>query len=128
MKNQWNSGTCTWKPNAPSSPLTNWWTGSRIWCVTCSTGSWNRHTPSWSRSWTRWNLIPNFLTMCFKLQIYKCDFEKNPFQQFAPPKKPFRRMAYADAIEWLREHKVLNEETGKLFEFGEVHINRFIKL
>uniref|UniRef100_A0A915IZC5 Asparagine--tRNA ligase, cytoplasmic n=1 Tax=Romanomermis culicivorax TaxID=13658 RepID=A0A915IZC5_ROMCU len=43
--------------------------------------------------------------------------EVNP--NFVAPKKPFRRMPYVDAIEWLRKNNVINEETGKLFEFGE---------
>lgn len=37
---------------------------------------------------------------------------------FVPPKMPFRRMAYVDALEWLNEHKIPNEE-GKPFVFGD---------
>ncbi|KAI9204373.1 uncharacterized protein BJ171DRAFT_424294 [Polychytrium aggregatum] len=43
--------------------------------------------------------------------------ELNP--NFQRPRKPFRRMNYADAIEWLREHDVRNEETGEHYQFGE---------
>lgn len=35
------------------------------------------------------------------------------------PKKPFRRVAYADAIKFCNEHSILNPETGKDFVFGE---------
>jgi asparaginyl-tRNA synthetase len=45
------------------------------------------------------------------------------FRQMSPdfvvPKRPFRRMNYTDALEWLREHKVVKEEDGKPFEFGD---------
>ncbi|CAF4840486.1 unnamed protein product, partial [Rotaria sp. Silwood2] len=38
---------------------------------------------------------------------------------FQPPKKPFKRMNYSDGIEWLKENGIKNEETGKVYEFGE---------
>lgn len=38
--------------------------------------------------------------------------------EFVAPKGPFMRLEYKDAIEWLKEHKVLNEE-GKEFQFGD---------
>lgn len=37
---------------------------------------------------------------------------------FKRPSRPFRRMKYADAITWLREHDIPNEE-GKPHEFGD---------
>jgi asparaginyl-tRNA synthetase len=37
---------------------------------------------------------------------------------FQPPERPFMRMRYADAIEWLREHNILTDE-GKPHEFGD---------
>jgi len=40
-------------------------------------------------------------------------------KKFQPPKKPFKRMNYSEGIEWLRQRGVINEETGKLYEFGE---------
>lgn len=43
--------------------------------------------------------------------------ELNP--GFVPPKRPFRRMQYVDALEWLRAHNVVREEDGKPFEFGD---------
>jgi asparaginyl-tRNA synthetase len=37
---------------------------------------------------------------------------------FKPPSTPFMRLAYADAIEWLKEHGIKNEE-GEEFKFGD---------
>lgn len=42
--------------------------------------------------------------------------ELNP--NFKPPKKPFRRMEYADAIKYLRDNKI-TKESGEFYEFGE---------
>lgn len=42
--------------------------------------------------------------------------ELNP--GFVPPKRPFRRMNYADAITWLKENNVTKED-GSFYEFGE---------
>lgn len=42
--------------------------------------------------------------------------ELNP--DFAPPKRPFRRMNYADAIIWLKENNVTKDD-GTFYEFGE---------
>ncbi|EDV98736.1 asparagine--tRNA ligase, cytoplasmic [Drosophila grimshawi] len=42
--------------------------------------------------------------------------ELNP--DFKPPTKPFRRMEYADAIKWLKEHNVTKDD-GTFYEFGE---------
>ena len=43
--------------------------------------------------------------------------ELNP--NFVPPKKPFKRMNYADAIIWLKENDVKKDD-GTFYEFGEV--------
>jgi asparaginyl-tRNA synthetase len=51
--------------------------------------------------------------------------ELNP--DFKPPKKPFRRMNYSDAIQWLKDHNVkkeIKDEEGRVighadYEFGE---------
>ncbi|KAI1301599.1 Asparagine--tRNA ligase, cytoplasmic [Halotydeus destructor] len=42
--------------------------------------------------------------------------EMNP--GFKPPKKPFKRMHYADAILYLKEHNITKDD-GTLYEFGE---------
>ncbi|KAK4984902.1 hypothetical protein LTR50_006308 [Elasticomyces elasticus] len=38
--------------------------------------------------------------------------------EFKQPERPFKRMKYADAIEWLREHDIPNEE-GEPHSFGD---------
>ncbi|XP_065716123.1 asparagine--tRNA ligase, cytoplasmic [Patagioenas fasciata] len=43
-------------------------------------------------------------------------YELNP--AFKPPKRPFRRMNYSEAIEWLKEHDVKKDD-GTHYEFGE---------
>lgn len=43
--------------------------------------------------------------------------EFNP--DFVPPKRPFRRMNYKDAIEWLKANNVTKED-GTFYEEGEV--------
>ncbi|XP_055919075.1 asparagine--tRNA ligase, cytoplasmic [Eupeodes corollae] len=42
--------------------------------------------------------------------------ELNP--NFIPPKRPFKRMNYADAIKWLKENNVTKDD-GTFYEFGE---------
>lgn len=43
--------------------------------------------------------------------------EFNP--DFVPPKRPFRRMNYSDAIEWLKANNVTKDD-GTFYEHGEV--------
>ncbi|KAM7125401.1 asparagine--tRNA ligase, cytoplasmic isoform 5-T5 [Molossus nigricans] len=43
-------------------------------------------------------------------------YELNP--NFKPPKRPFKRMNYSDAIMWLKEHNIKKED-GTFYEFGE---------
>ena len=38
--------------------------------------------------------------------------------KFQKPERPFKRMRYADAIDWLREHEILNED-GQPHTFGD---------
>jgi len=42
--------------------------------------------------------------------------ELNP--KFTPPKKPFKRMRYTEAIDWLKEHGYKKED-GSFYEIGE---------
>ena len=48
--------------------------------------------------------------------VAKLVYELNP--SFQTPERPFMRMKYADAIEWLREHNVANEN-GQPHVFGD---------
>ncbi|KAL5281144.1 NARS family protein [Megaselia abdita] len=43
-------------------------------------------------------------------------YELNP--DFKPPKKPFKRMNYVDAIKWLKDNDVRKDD-GTFYEFGE---------
>ena len=49
-------------------------------------------------------------------KIKKAVYDLNP--SFQVPERPFMRMRYADAIIWLREHDIKNEE-GQPHEFGD---------
>lgn len=42
------------------------------------------------------------------------------FQDFTVPKRPFRRMNYADGVKWLKENGVTKDD-GTFYEFGEVN-------
>uniref|UniRef100_A0A8C3LWL8 Asparagine--tRNA ligase, cytoplasmic n=1 Tax=Chrysolophus pictus TaxID=9089 RepID=A0A8C3LWL8_CHRPC len=46
--------------------------------------------------------------------------------KFKPPKRPFRRMNYAEAIEWLKEHDVTKDD-GSYYEFGEVSLSEALQ-
>lgn len=48
--------------------------------------------------------------------------EFNP--DFKPPKRPFRRMNYAEAIVWLKENGVTKDD-GNFYEFGDVRKNLY---
>ncbi|OAP61826.1 asparagine-tRNA ligase [Fonsecaea erecta] len=48
--------------------------------------------------------------------IAKYIYELNP--DFKPPSRPFKRMKYSEAIAWLVEHEIPNEE-GKPHDFGD---------
>jgi asparaginyl-tRNA synthetase len=42
-------------------------------------------------------------------------------QDFKPPKRPFRRMAYTDALVFLKENNITKDD-GSFYEFGDVSI------
>lgn len=46
-------------------------------------------------------------------------YELNP--DFKPPTRPFRRMNYSDAIEYLKKNNITKDD-GSFYEFGEVCI------
>ncbi|OJJ75476.1 hypothetical protein ASPBRDRAFT_37760 [Aspergillus brasiliensis CBS 101740] len=63
------------------------------------------------------NVICRVIDLTLAEPATKALIEKlNP--DFKPPSRPFKRMRYSDAIEWLREHDIPNEE-GKPHEFGD---------
>jgi len=46
------------------------------------------------------------------------DLMKQVNPDFTPPKRPFKRMQYVEALDWLREHDVKKED-GTFYEFGD---------
>ncbi|KAI0237348.1 Asparagine--tRNA ligase, cytoplasmic [Lamellibrachia satsuma] len=58
------------------------------------------------------NVIENVLQSPFAALLR----DVNP--DFQPPKRPFKRMNYSDAITYLREHDIRKED-GTFYEFGE---------
>lgn len=54
----------------------------------------------------------------------EAEFIKELNPGFEKPKRPFRRMPYAEAIEWLRKDGYKKED-GTLYEFGEVRTFEF---
>ncbi|PRD27739.1 UNVERIFIED_CONTAM: Asparagine--tRNA ligase [Trichonephila clavipes] len=62
------------------------------------------------------DLICDVVERILKSPVGYLVHEFNP--DFKPPKKPFRRMNYADAIVYLRENNITKED-GSFYEFGE---------
>ncbi|XP_054715560.1 asparagine--tRNA ligase, cytoplasmic-like [Uloborus diversus] len=62
------------------------------------------------------NLICDVSERILKSPVAHLVYEFNP--EFKAPKKPFRRMNYADAIEYLRANNITKED-GSFYEFGE---------
>ncbi|TPX33268.1 asparagine---tRNA ligase, partial [Synchytrium endobioticum] len=67
------------------------------------------------------DMVCDVIDRIMKSPVHKSILESlNP--GFRPPKKPFRRMKYADAIKWLREHGVTKDGkdgSAEFYEFGE---------
>nr|BAE43117.1 unnamed protein product [Mus musculus] len=62
------------------------------------------------------DLVCDVVDRVLKSPVASIVYELNP--NFKPPKRPFRRMNYSDAIEWLKEHDVKKED-GTFYEFGD---------
>ncbi|KAM9631784.1 asparagine--tRNA ligase, cytoplasmic [Trichechus inunguis] len=62
------------------------------------------------------DLICDVVDRVLKSPIASIVYDLNP--NFKPPKRPFKRMNYLDAIVWLKEHNVKKED-GTFYEFGE---------
>ena len=63
------------------------------------------------------------LVMCRVLEVTMSDpviakYIRDLNPEFQMPERPFKRMKYAEAIEWLREHDIPNEE-GQPHQFGD---------
>lgn len=52
------------------------------------------------------------------LQSPAAQLVKELHPEFKPPKRPFKRMNYSEAIAWLKEHDVKKDD-GTFYEFGE---------
>ncbi|XP_012507184.1 PREDICTED: asparagine--tRNA ligase, cytoplasmic [Propithecus coquereli] len=62
------------------------------------------------------DLICDVVDRVLKSPAASVVYDLNP--NFKPPKRPFRRMNYSDAIVWLKEHNIKKED-GTFYEFGE---------
>jgi len=63
------------------------------------------------------------LVMCRVLEVTMADpviakYIRDLNPEFQMPERPFKRMKYAEAIDWLREHDIPNEE-GQPHQFGD---------
>lgn len=62
------------------------------------------------------DLVCDVVDRVLKSPLGSIVHELNP--DFKPPKRPFRRMNYADAIKWLKDNNVTKDD-GTFYEFGE---------
>lgn len=62
------------------------------------------------------DIICDVVDRILKSPVGSLVYEFNP--DFKPPKKPFRRMNYADAIAYLKENDITKDD-GSYYEFGE---------
>lgn len=65
------------------------------------------------------NLVCDVVDRVLKSSYGHIVQELNP--DFKAPKRPFRRMHYTEAIEWLKANNVTKED-GSFYEFGEVRL------
>ena len=61
----------------------------------------------------------NIGAQCNYISILLYTYFISRVQDFKPPKRPFRRMDYAEAIKYLKEHDIRKDD-GTFYEFGEV--------
>lgn len=69
------------------------------------------------------DLICDVVDRVLKSPLGHIVHELNP--GFQKPQKPFRRMNYSQAIEYLRENNITKED-GSFYEFGEVILKLFL--
>ncbi|XP_004683991.1 PREDICTED: asparagine--tRNA ligase, cytoplasmic isoform X1 [Condylura cristata] len=62
------------------------------------------------------DLVCDVVDRVLKSPVASIVYDLNP--NFKPPKRPFKRMNYSDAIVWLKEHNIKKED-GTFYEFGE---------
>lgn len=62
------------------------------------------------------DIICSTVDYVLKSPLGKLVLELNP--NFKAPKRPFKRMEYSEAIQWLKDHDVRKED-GSFYEFGE---------
>ncbi|KAK7103434.1 asparagine--tRNA ligase, cytoplasmic-like [Littorina saxatilis] len=62
------------------------------------------------------DLVCDVVDRVLKSPLAQYVYDLHP--DFKPPKRPFRRMNYTDAITWLKEHGVTKDD-GTYYEFGE---------
>ncbi|TEA30150.1 hypothetical protein DBR06_SOUSAS4810015 [Sousa chinensis] len=62
------------------------------------------------------DLVCDVVDRVLKSPVASVVRDLNP--NFKPPKRPFKRMNYSDAIVWLKEHNIKKED-GTFYEFGE---------
>ncbi|XP_015267618.1 PREDICTED: asparagine--tRNA ligase, cytoplasmic [Gekko japonicus] len=81
-----------------------------VFCIAQSYRAEQSRTRRHLAEMARWQYI--------NLKDVTVDEPRKGHQEFQPPKRPFKRMNYADAIVWLKEHDVKKED-GTYYEFGE---------
>ncbi|XP_053617692.1 asparagine--tRNA ligase, cytoplasmic [Plodia interpunctella] len=62
------------------------------------------------------DLVVDVVNRILKSPARDLVYDLNP--NFVPPKKPFKRMTYVEAIEYLRKNKITKDD-GSFYEFGE---------